>query len=443
MERISIVGFGRFGETLYDIVKKDFFVTLYDIKKEVFHGVRLTPHTRIAASLTDVYESGTVFFAVPIAAFENVLAEHTPYITDQLLIDVLSVKVYPEKIFKKHLKRSHARFILTHPMFGPYSVHGENVHLPFVVHRGTATKKEYTHWKEYFAKKGFRVIELSAREHDELAAKSQGVTHFVGRMLEEYGFIRTPIDTVGASKLHEVEGQTCGDTWELFVNLQNYNPYTKHMRIALGRAFDALYGKLLPPRAKAGTMTIGIQGGVGSFNHEAVLDYIKRHDIKNAAIQYLFTTEKVMRSLHRGDIDFGLFAIHNSIGGIVDESIKAIARYKFSIVEEFAIPVRHVLMARSDSASNMLTGVMAHPQALKQCNTTLALRHPKLILKSGTGDYIDTARVAKALAEGKFPKTTAILGPKGLADRYGFKIVDEDLQDQKNNTTSFLMVKRL
>src|SRR6202043_2424300 len=38
-----------------------------------------------------------------------------------------------------------------------------------------------------------------------------------------------------------------------------------------------------------------------------------------------------------GTIDRGLFAIHNSAGGMVGESVAAMASYRFSIVEEFAI----------------------------------------------------------------------------------------------------------
>ena len=47
--------------------------------------------------------------------------------------------------------------------------------------------------------------------------------------------------------------------------------------------------------------------------------------------------------MHEGDIDQGLFATHNSIGGIVMESVEAMAQYKFSIIEEFAIIISHAL----------------------------------------------------------------------------------------------------
>src|SRR3989344_3851754 len=131
--------------------------------------------------------------------------------------------------------------------------------------------KNYTFWKDFFIKKGLKVIKMSAQEHDKLAANSQGVTHFIGRLLEKFAFKRTEIDSLGAKKLQEVMGQTCNDTWQLFSDLQNYNPYTKSMRIKLGRTYDLLYNQLLPKRINRKKIIIGIQGGKGSFNEEAIL----------------------------------------------------------------------------------------------------------------------------------------------------------------------------
>jgi prephenate dehydratase len=55
---------------------------------------------------------------------------------------------------------------------------------------------------------------------------------------------------------------------------------------------------------------------------------------------------------------------------------------------------------------------------------------------------IDTAKAAKALSQGKVEKTIAILGPKMLSEIYNFDIVDSELQDDKENKTTFLIVKR-
>jgi len=429
--KVAIVGFGRFGKTLYRMIKDDFNIAIYDPK-----------YRRSVKNLAEVYKCLVVFYAVPISYFEKVIAGHRKHFKDHLLIDVLSVKTYPKEVFKKYLKGTRARAILTHPLFGPDSSKEGFAGLPLVIDRFNSKSEEYAFWKKYFSGKGIVVVQMTAEKHDRLAAKSQGLAHFIGRMLKEMEFKKSPIDTVGVKKLHEVMNQTCNDTWELFLNLQNYNLYTKAMRLSLGRAYDKLYNELLPKRVDPQKIIFGIQGGVGSFNEEALLDYITRHKIGNYGIKYLYTSEKVLRELHRGDIDYGQFAMHNSIGGIVGESTHALAKYKVKIIEEFAIIVRHFLMRRKDADFKKIKTIMAHPQVFAQCKSTLNKRYKDWKLISGKGNMLDTAVAAKNLSLGKLPRNTAILGPLNLAKLYDFEVMDENLQDNKQNYTSFFMVSR-
>ena len=85
---------------------------------------------------------------------------------------------------------------------------------------------------------------------------------------------------------------------------------------------------------------------------------------------------------------------------------------------------------------------MLFSHAQKSCAATLKKNYPKLKLISGVGDLVDTANAAKALSLKKISETTAILGPKGLAELYNFEIIAEDLQDDNENFTTFLIVKR-
>lgn len=440
--KVSIVGFGRFGQTLYRLLKDDFNITLYTPNPKRYKHIALTKQTYIAKSIKEIYNSEVIFYAVPISTFEEVIKEHKKYFNNHLLIDVLSVKIHPKNIFEKYLKDTNTRALLTHPMFGPDSSKNGFEGLSIVIDRCYAKKEEYSFWKNYLLDKKLRVVEMSAQQHDKLAATSQGITHFIGRLLEEYDFKETPIDTLGAKKLLEVMEQTCNDTWELFMNLQNYNPYTRKMRLDFGKVYDKVYNRLLPRKIHKGVTVFGIQGGVGSFNEQAILKYIRDHNIKNPRIKYLYTSEKVLNNLHKGNIDFGLFAIQNSLGGVVGESVQAMAKYKFHIVKEFDIPIRHFLMTRKDANFKIIDTIIAHPQVLAQCKHTLKKKYKNLSLISGKGDLVDTAMAAKALAKGKLSSNYAILGPQTLAAIYDFEIVDNDLQDDKTNNTAFLLVKR-
>ena len=431
MKKIAIVGQGRMGNVLHRLLKDDFDVNL-------FHG-----REKNSEIIKKIYNNEVVFFSVPISAFESVIKSHKIYFKDShLLIDVLSVKMHAKKIFEKQLKGLKTQAILTHPMFGPDSSENGFSELPIVMDKFNCNNENFNFWKDFFIKKGLKVIEMSAEKHDQLAANSQGVTHFIGRLLEKFNFKLTEIDSLGSKKLQEVMGQTCNDTWELFDDLQNFNPYTKAMRLKLGRSYDLLYNQLLPKKINRKKIIFGVQGGKGSFNEEAIMFYINKNKIKKFQIKYLYTSEKVLKNLHEGNIDLGLFAIQNAVGGVVEESTYAMAKYKFKIVEEFQILIRHFLMKRKDVSVVKINTIMAHSQNFRQCKDNLAKKYSKLLQVSGRGDLFDTARCAESLAKNKIDKNTAILGPKILSKIYNFDIISEDLQDSKNNLTTFFLVRR-
>lgn len=439
---VSIVGYGRFGKVLHRLLSSDFRINVYD-KSGVRDRSLFIDEDRILTNVKEIYSSEVVFFAVPIEKFEKVIVEHKKYFKESnLLVDVLSVKLHPQKVLEKYLNGTKTQAILTHPMFGPDSSREGFNGLPMIMDKFRSKESNYKFWKEYFKDKKLNVIEMSPKKHDKLAANSQGLTHLLGRVLDSYGLKPTPIDSLGAKKLMEVKEQTCNDTWELFTNLQHYNPYTAKMRIKMGSSFDKLYNKLLPSQINPKSITFGIQGGVGSFNEEALSYYVKKSGLAKVKTKYLYTSENVMSELHKGKIDQGQFAIHNSTGGMVGESIEAMARYKFKIVDQFAIKISHALMIRSDANLSDISTIMTHPQVLAQCRETLIQKYPNLKQTSGEGTLVDHALVAKRLFQKKLPKNIAVMGSKVLASIYNLQIVEDNLQDLKNNYTTFLHVKR-
>ena len=446
MQKIGIVGFGRFGQILFKLLVEDFEIHVYEKNKHAYHkvSVGVLRKIRIADNPRELYkEVKTIFYCVPISAFEKTISDHQNFFDNHLLIDVLSVKMHALKIFRKFLTRkTFSRAILTHPMFGPDSSKSGFENLTIVMDNHSATKAEYDFWKKFFKSKKLNVVEMDAKKHDRLAAHSQGVAHFVGRILGEIKFSSTVIDTNGVKKLHELKENVCNDSFELFLNLHNYNSFTKDMRLSFGSAYEKLYNRLLPEKISPDKNVYGIQGGKASFNEAAINFYFGKNNIRDAKVKYLYTTENVLRSLNRGDIDFGQFALDNTLGGIVGESLEAMSRYKFKIIDEFFIQIRHVLMKKNGVEYKDIDMIMAHPQVLKQCAATLKKNYPKLKLISGVGDLVDTANAAKALSLKKISETTAILGPKGLAELYNFEIIAEDLQDDNENFTTFLIVKR-
>jgi arogenate dehydrogenase (NADP+), plant len=443
-EQVSIIGYGRFGQLFASILRYDFDVQVTDSNPEAVEEAKAQGLPFVTESVA--LAADAVFYCVPISKFEEIFADHVKYIHPrkqaQIFADVLSVKVHPKLVFERLLP-AHCQAFLTHPMFGPDSVAVKG--LPgqtIVLDQFKLSDENYEFWKDFFANKQLNVIEMFAEEHDKLAAQSQGLTHFVGRVLGEFGFAPTLIDTLGAKMLHNIQDQVCNDTWQLFEDLQTYNPATVEMRVKLADAQSRIFNRLLPNRVDKKTLIVGIQGGRGSFNEEAATYYLSRTPEMPYELRYLHTTENVLRALYEGRIDRGQFAIHNSIGGIVGESVEAMSHYRFHILEEFAIKIAHALMIAPGADFNKVDTIMTHPQVLRQCKKSLEMKYPRLKQTSGDGERVDHAKVAELIACCEIPANVAVMGSKVLAHIYGLHIVEDNLQDLEENFTSFLWVER-
>ncbi len=441
---VAVIGFGRFGRLWASMLRDDCDLMVYDAasalrEEAAAQGFSSVPlYTALAAD--------TIFYCVPISAFETTLREHALYFANlegtRTLIDTLSVKLHPRDVFERHLPETYDA-LLTHPMFGPDSVAVSGLAGQIIVlDPYRMDDAPFAAWKAYFEGKGLSVVVMPADHHDRLAAESQGVTHFVGRTLERFGFEPTPIDTLGTRTLHEITAQVTNDTEQLFVDLQTRNPYTSAMRVRLSHAQDSVFDQLLPNRVATDRLVVGIQGGRGSFNEEAARHYLRQTDDRPVSLVYLHTTERVLRALHEGSVDRGQFAIHNSVGGMVGESVAAMAKYRFDIVEEFEIKISHALMMSSTGNRDDVDTVMTHPQVLAQCRTTLASKYPQLHQMSGEGDLIDHAKVAELIASGELSPNIATMGSSVLANIYGLRVIEDNLQDLGENYTSFLWVQR-
>ena len=222
MKKAGIIGYGRFGRVLADLLTNKYEVRVYDIEAvDNDEGVEI-------CSLSEVLECILVFIAVPIRSFEEVIKEIATYkLYNTTIIDVCSVKVYPVDVMTKHLSE-HVGIIAAHPHFGPdsYSPFRE---LKATICLGRDVYKRINDVKEIFESQSISTIDMTSDEHDRIAASSQGVTHFIGRVLNESGILSTNMNTMGFNELLCVIEQTCNDSWDLFKDLQSYNPYTNDM----------------------------------------------------------------------------------------------------------------------------------------------------------------------------------------------------------------------
>jgi prephenate dehydrogenase len=160
-----------------------------------------------------------------------------------LVMDTCSVKVHPVKVMKR-IFPAEISILGTHPMFGPDSGSEGVQGLPMILCPVRIENRELDRWKGIFSSMGLAVTVMEASVHDKEAAFTQGVAHYIGRVLKDLGMGASPIATVGFRKLLEIMDQTCNDPWQLFLDLQRYNPYTREMRLRLKKSLDSIMASI-------------------------------------------------------------------------------------------------------------------------------------------------------------------------------------------------------
>lgn len=186
---------------------------------------------------------------------------------------------------------------------------------------------------------------------------------------------------------------------------------------------------------------IGIQGGQGSFNEQALHHLLRYKNLATVSVEYLYTSQNVAKALVSKAIDFGQCAISNSLGGEVQETMEILAQYPIEIVCAFEIQIAHAMMIRPDQDFSRITTLMCHPQVFAQCKRKLAEKYPGFEQVSGDGDLLDSARVAQALSERQLPDTVAVMGSRIFAEHYNLRVVEDNLQDLPDNYTRFILLK--
>lgn len=231
--KVGVYGLGRFGFFWAEQLAQYATVLGYNrTDKESF------PRGVIKASEEEVLQCDTVVLCTAISSMEEVVHRIAPHLkSGSVVMDTCSVKVYPAEVMSRLLDEE-IGIIATHPMFGPDSGKGGIANLPLVFSPIRGEESPITWWRDLFNRMELNVIEMSCQEHDKEAAYSQGVTHFIGRVLDELNLQPTELATVGYKSLLTIIEHTCNDPIQLFYDLQRYNPYTKEMHHTLKSALD-------------------------------------------------------------------------------------------------------------------------------------------------------------------------------------------------------------
>ena len=190
---------------------------------------------------------------------------------------------------------------------------------------------------------------------------------------------------------------------------------------------------------------VGLHGIRGAFNDEALhwlTNRILGIEENEYRIKELVESEEVIRETANGKTDLGIFALANSGGGGVIAAVEAMGQYNYEVVAMFTMPVNMNLLVRPEiENADQLEKIIAHPIAMNMCLNILEEKFPNLKLEPGT-DKLDTALSAKMLSEGEIPQDAGVLAARRAGELYGLKILAENVHDDPNNATVFVLIKK-
>jgi prephenate dehydrogenase len=238
-KNIGVYGLGRFGRFYAELLSRYAAVRAFSRNPE-----RPTPPGVRRVDEGELFAQPVIILCVAISGLPEVLQRMAQNLKPgTLVMDSCSVKSMPARWMEEMLPPE-VKILATHPMFGPDSARMGLDGLPMILHPVRLDSKELEAWRFFFQSIGLSVQLMDPELHDRQAAFTQGLTHYLGRVLAELELEPSRIASLGYRKLLEIIEQTCNDSWQLFYDLQQYNPYTREMRDRLAASLRQVKERL-------------------------------------------------------------------------------------------------------------------------------------------------------------------------------------------------------
>lgn len=173
---------------------------------------------------------------------------------------------------------------------------------------------------------------------------------------------------------------------------------------------------------------VAVLGPAGTFCEQAAIEYFGGA----ANFMYCNSFDEVFHATAAGSAQYGVVGIENSTEGMVTRSLDMLLHTPCHIVGEVSLLVRHNLLRLSNSLQE-IERVVAHPQALAQCQAWLAKHLP------GAERHPVESNAEGARLAALNPSWVAIAGERA-AQQFGLHIVSHAIQDQAYNRTRFAVI---
>jgi chorismate mutase/prephenate dehydratase len=173
---------------------------------------------------------------------------------------------------------------------------------------------------------------------------------------------------------------------------------------------------------------VAVLGPVGTFCEQAAIEFFG----SAAELIYCNSFDEVFQATTAGTAQYGVVGVENSTEGAVARSLDLFLRTPVHVIGEVSLLVRHHLLRQSPSLEG-IDVVLAHPQALGQCQEWLNKHLPRT-----------ERRAVSSNAEGARLAATnpawAGLASERAASEFGLHVAAHAIQDEAYNRTRFAII---
>ncbi|MEA3400959.1 MAG: prephenate dehydratase [Armatimonadota bacterium] len=139
----------------------------------------------------------------------------------------------------------------------------------------------------------------------------------------------------------------------------------------------------------------------------------------------------IFDAAERGQADFGVVPIQNSIEGVVGQTLDSLLETPLRICAEVYVQINHYLAALDDIPA--VTRVCSHPQVLAQCRVWLRENLPGV-------EQVPSSSSGAAAADAAEDPAVAAICTREAAEANGLRVLAEKIEDVADNRTRFFII---
>jgi len=181
-------------------------------------------------------------------------------------------------------------------------------------------------------------------------------------------------------------------------------------------------------RALESPQRVAYLGPAGTFSEQAAFDFFGAsvEPVRCASI------DEVFHATAAGTAEYGVVPVENSTEGVVTRSLDLFLQSPLHIIGETSLLVRHNLL-RNQPGLDGVSAVLAHPQALAQCQGWLSLHLPD-VERRAVASNAEGARLAATRSD------WVAIASERAAGEFGLHIAAHAIQDDAYNRTRFAVL---